>query len=220
MDITEFLKSDEIQKLLEEENLEEIYSICDVKHRNELSDFLLNIGVNPFKYFKRIPENAFHECDSLVNVVIPEGVTSIRESAFSYCPNIKTVTLPKNLYIIDDLAFYKCSNLIEIKMDDGLKEICYGAFSGCTNLKYITIPDSVTKIGFAAFENCTGAENIIIGKNVRYIDDYAFSNCTVDFVTYNNTKHEWDRVCRFTTWRNKSTIKEVRCTDGVITYDD
>jgi len=79
---------------------------------------------------------------SLISVVIPEGVTKI--SRFSSCINLKSVTIP-----------------------DSVTEISEGTFWECTSLASIDIPPSVKKIGQAAFAG-SGLTAVTIYAGVEY----------------------------------------------------
>ena len=59
-----------------------------------------------------IPTSGFMECDSLVTVTIPEGITSINTSAFYGCNNIKTITLPSTLTSIGNSGFSYCNSAL------------------------------------------------------------------------------------------------------------
>ncbi len=58
-----------------------------------------------------IENDAFHDCESLQSVIIPEGITSIGEDAFSNCPILLTVTVPESVTLIGDGAFSDCEYL-------------------------------------------------------------------------------------------------------------
>ncbi len=83
-----------------------------------------------------IHEQAFYNCQSLVSIVIPEGVTKIERSAFEACVSLKEFILPSTLIGIESQSF-----------------------KGCESVKNITIPDSVLSIGFGAFEDCLSVES-------------------------------------------------------------
>ena len=76
----------------------------------------------------------------IVNLKIPEGVTTIGSYAFSSCTNLASVTIP-----------------------DGVTTIGGNAFSNCTNLASVTIPDGVTTIGSYAFSNMPTDSHIYCG---------------------------------------------------------
>ena len=70
--------------------------------------------------------------ESIVNVVIPEGVTKIDEFCFYNCKNLKTVQLPSTLKHFGKHCFYCCDNLSEISLvntDCNLGEVLPSSFS-------------------------------------------------------------------------------------------
>lgn len=94
--------------------------------------------------------------EKIVNLVIPDSVTSIGNYAFSGCTGLTSITIP-----------------------DSVTSIGYGTFSGCTGLTSITIPDSVTSIGNYAFSGCTGLTSITIPDSVTSIGSLAFDSCKI-----------------------------------------
>jgi len=59
-----------------------------------------------------IGKMAFYNKDALVNVTIPETVTRIGEQAFAFCDVLANMDLPDSLQEIDKWAFYDCSKLV------------------------------------------------------------------------------------------------------------
>lgn len=57
---------------------------------------------------------AFKECDSIVGVVIPDGVTTIGMEAFRGCTNITKLVIPTSLSDISYYAFAGCTSLAEV----------------------------------------------------------------------------------------------------------
>ena len=103
-------------------------------------------GSNPLRY----AHNLYLNGKIIVDLVIPNGVTSLAPFAF-YGGNFTSVTLP-----------------------DGIKSISLGAFKSCSQMTNITIPDSVTRIGSYAFNGCSKLSVLVMNK-VSSIGDYAFS---------------------------------------------
>ncbi len=96
----------------------------------------------------------FKNNQSVKNLVIGEGITSIGESAFQYCSNLESVTFPA----------------------DSLVSIGKFAFSEC-GLKNLVIPDSVTDTGYLAFGSNLSLTYIKIGKKCKSVKE-VFSNCS------------------------------------------
>ncbi|MDE6111615.1 MAG: leucine-rich repeat domain-containing protein, partial [Eubacterium sp.] len=106
-----------------------------------------------------IPYSVFSNCQSLKEIVIPDGVTLIDGSAFRDCRSLTEITIPDSVTEIGSQAFYNCRSLEEIVIPDGVEEIQYSTFNGCTNLKKVILPDFLTNIGNNAFSDCTSLES-------------------------------------------------------------
>jgi hypothetical protein len=133
---------------------------------------------------KTIPDAAFYEnekkegCSTLVNIIIPNGVTSIGQSAFLRCTSLASVTIGNSVTSIEQEAFGGCTRLASVNIPDSVTRIGISVFAGCTSLASITIPDSVTSIGNRAFQGCTSLASVTIPDSVTEIRDYAFFGCT------------------------------------------
>ncbi len=86
-----------------------------------------------------IESEAFYDCSSLENLVLPEGLTSIGESAFASCSSITQIDLPSTLTSIGESAFSN-SYLTSITIPSSVASVGRGAFSGCESLNEITLP--------------------------------------------------------------------------------
>ena len=120
---------------------------------------------------------AFANCDGLTSVTIGDSVTSIGSYAFDNCISLTSVVIPDSVTSIGDSAFYNCNSLTNVTMPNSLTSIGDFAFYNCDGLTSLKIPDLVTKIGDAAFHNCVKLENVTIGKSVTSIGDTAFYEC-------------------------------------------
>ena len=116
--------------------------------------------------------------DSIIDVKIIEGVTSIGSQAFSGCSSLTSITIPDSVTSIGNHAFLGCSSLTSIEIGNSVTSIGDWAFVNCSNLTSITIPDSVTSIGDYAFYYCTSLTSITIPDSVTSIGECAFSYCT------------------------------------------
>ena len=124
-----------------------------------------------------IGELAFHVCDSLTSITIPDSVTSIGYSAFRYCTSLTSITIPDGVSRIGSHAFNGCTSLTSIVIPNSVTSIGDHAFHDCTSLTSITIPDSVTTIGDGTFYGCDSLTSITIPDSVTTICDYSFTSC-------------------------------------------
>ncbi len=122
--------------------------------------------------------NAAYVPATLTEVTVTGG-TSLAYNAFRNCPSLENIILPDTLTSIGWNAFYDCERLTEITLPSGLTSIGATAFGGCTSLTEITLPSGVTEIGGGAFSGCTSLTEITIPSGVYVLEDSVFSNCTV-----------------------------------------
>ena len=92
-------------------------------------------------------------------VTLPDSVKAL-QAAFMNCQSLKEVVLPDGILTIGSAAFGYCLGLTEISIPESVTRINYYAFSDCCNLTAITIPDSVTAIDDAAFEYCDNLSTV------------------------------------------------------------
>ena len=148
---------------------------------------------------KTVGFNAFKDCHSLRELVIPEGVEDISNS-FDGCTSLQEVVVPKSvmncpyafhgctsltkvtfLPCSEDVemgnAFASCTSLKDIVLSDGLKVISCWAFDSCESLESIDIPDSVVRIENGAFSGCTALRHVRLSENVEISGWHTFAGC-------------------------------------------
>ncbi len=121
---------------------------------------------------------AFNDCSNLVNITIPNSVTSIEKYAFFKCKSLTEITIPNSVTSIGEGAFRNCTGLRSITLPDGITSIAPDTFWCCESLTGITLPDSVTSIGENTFYLCESLTGITIPNSVTSIGESAFENCT------------------------------------------
>ena len=137
-----------------------------------VTDLVIPDGVTSIKSY------AFYGCSSLTSVTIPNSVTSIGTYAFYGCKSLTSATIGNSVTSIGKWAFYGCSSLTSITIPNSVTSIGESAFYKCSSLTSVTIPNSVTSIGSDAFYNCSSLTSATIGNGVTSIGQYAFSGCS------------------------------------------
>ena len=164
-----------------------------------------------------IGENAFSDCENIIDITIPDSVVSIGEYAFNRCTRLENIVISDNVTNIDSGTFEGCSNLASITIPDGVTSIGGHAFNSCESLVNIKIPDSVTDIGYAAFYDCLNLKSITIPYGVTSIGGSAFNNCkSLEYVTIPNSV----TVIGDSTFYDCSSLKSVTISNGVTNIGD
>ena len=184
---------------------------------NNQQDGIVYIGKVAYKYKGTMPANtsinlndgtisictgAFYNCTNLVNVSIPNSVTTIGSNAFQGCSSLITISTLENITYVGSYAFhgtpwynnqpngvvyigkvaYKYKGTMpsntNITLNEGIVQISDHAFSECHNLSSIYIPNSVCIIGSYAFSYCTSLSSVSIPLGVTTIDDSSFYACS------------------------------------------
>jgi len=87
--------------------------------------------------------------------------------------SVQNVVIENGITSIDYDAFYGAANLTSVVIPNSVTSIGYEAFYGTTSLTSIVIPDSVTSIGDRAFYGTTSLTDLTIPAHVElfYSDD-------------------------------------------------
>ncbi len=116
-----------------------------------------------------------------VIIKIPVSVNEIGKNAFSGS-TIVNVDLPDNLTTISESAFKGCNKLASIEFTDNVKTIGKSAFSSCTGLSELVLPDKVESIGDSAFSGCTNISTLTLGEGTKIEENSLgsgiFSGCS------------------------------------------
>lgn len=87
---------------------------------------------------KKIPDNLFLGCTSIIDVQIPETVTEIGQKAFKDASSVENVTFAVNT---------------ETGKVKGVEKIGISAFDGCSSLQELVLPETVTEVLQGTFAN-------------------------------------------------------------------
>ena len=128
-------------------------------------------------------ENTFYDCISLMEINIPDSVTSIGDHAFFRCKSLAKIIIPKSVISIGNYAFYGCKSLAEIVIPNSVTAIGKEAFYGCESLTKICIPASVTSIGDSAFNWCKSLVEITVDSKNSVYDSRENCNAIIETAT-------------------------------------
>lgn len=111
---------------------------------------------------RRIDGYVFSTCLKLNSIVIPPSVDYIGEMAFAYnyTGGLQDVVLPEGLDTIRSQTFAGCANLESVNIPSTVVYIDTGAFWECVHLYEVTLPASLTVLGDWAFAECTRLQKI------------------------------------------------------------
>ena len=176
------------------------------------------------------------------NLVIPDGVTTIKGFAFARCDCLSSIIIPDSLISLGEDPFYNCRGLSYNYYNGGrylgnannpyiilkngrqatdihpdTKFIDSSAFDTWYTGTTVTIPGKVTYIGDYAFRGCSKLTSITISDSVTCIGNYAFNGCSnLQKIYYNGTKAQWEAISKGYAWDSDTGNYIVYCTDGNI----
>lgn len=172
-------------------------------NENQVSGVLV---IPPYAWFNNVQYSVVaigkqsFEATGIVQVTIPESVTSIGNRAFAGSHQLKTITIPAGVTSMGQQVFADCLGLAEIKVESGNKN--YTSLDGvlcnyekteiikCPPAKTgsFHIPESATTVDENAFQGCTGLTDVTIPESVTSIGKRAFERCYgLQDVTLNNS---------------------------------
>jgi len=123
----------------------------------------------------------------ITELIIPDGIESIKKYAFTGCNSIKKVTISNSVTSIGRWAFMYCDNIESIDIPNSVLNIEENAFGYCPKLTTITIPNSVTNIGAGVCCNCRSLQSINVNSNNQYyssIDGNLLNKQGTEFIQY------------------------------------
>lgn len=169
--------------------------LTEIKYAGNIVSWCSITGLKYLMYNGDNEKKLIIDGKEIVELSIPESITTIGDGTFAYCVGITSVTIPDTVTEIDYGAFTGCLNIESVKIpsaaikklpNENLKKaiitsgetIEESAFYNCSSLTEINISDSVKSIERFAFFGCSSLTSIVIPKDVTEICDSTFYNCT------------------------------------------
>lgn len=148
--------------------------------------------------FAELPSDFMYQKTSLIEVILPDHLTSIASSAFYYCLNLQKVT-GSGITSVGNSAFYNCSKLTDFDLSN-VTIIENQAFRNCSlynpasfspmlrtlgssafrasAITEVEFSNSLTVLENYVFQGCTQLQNVTLPENLTSIGSYAFNGCT------------------------------------------
>lgn len=148
---------------------------------------------------KNVPWDTYKE--SIYEVILNDGITTIGTNAFRNYTNLAKVTIPNSVYSIGAFAFYGCSNLESFSFPESLSyisgyallntawykkqpngviyvaNIAYKYKGTKTDLKELSIREGTISVADYAFYECTCLSSLNLPNSLKTIEEAAFSRC-------------------------------------------
>lgn len=126
--------------------------------------------------------SAFNEKDPKGTVYLPTNpngysLIKINDWAFYRCYDLVQIYLPNSVTSIGDYAFNNCSGLVSIDIPNSVEYIGTGAFSYCNSLSSTYLPSNITVINAYTFKECVGLTSVVIPSKIVSITINAFDGC-------------------------------------------
>ena len=100
-----------------------------------------------------IGDYAFYECNTIVEVEIPDTVKKIGAYAFTECRSLKGIYVPDSVTSIGEMAFSTCDSMEVAYLSKNLEKIEWFSFAYCTALEIVVIPTYLKLVEMGAFYN-------------------------------------------------------------------
>lgn len=140
---------------------------------------------------KILAANAFHNCQHLKSIFMPDSVIEDEGSIFEGCKNLEEARVSANLKNPDIAMFCGCSSLRYVELEEGLESIGENMFCGCNAMRHIVLPSTIQCLCGDTF-CASGIEDIVLHEGLKEIGNDAFCGCynlesltipsTVDFI--------------------------------------
>ena len=157
---------------------------------------------------------AFYNCTSFTELVIPEGVQSIPKEMARGASNLDRVVFPSTLTEIGELSFRDAGLREGIVIPEGVTTIYAYAFKG-SSVTSAVIPSTLTSTNIEMFRDCASLETVVCNASVIPAD--TFYDCkALKNVTLENTTEIRSRAFYITS-KSTGSIQSITIPDTVTT---
>ena len=112
-----------------------------------------------------IGDYMFNDCANLLDIVLPDSVTSIGDYAFAYCSSLTSIDIPASVTSIGYEAFECCNFLKSVHITD---------LSAWCNITFSNDSSNPLSYGAKLYLNNKELAELVIPEDIKRIKDYAF----------------------------------------------
>lgn len=150
---------------------------------------LSTVDINTAVAEAGIGESAFEGCISISKLNI-SGMSSLGVNAFKDCISLTDVIIPDTVKRADDGLFTNCTGIKSLVIGRGLNNISNRMLYGCSGLETVIIPSNVNSVGEYSFYGCSALRTVTVDSSSDNskidINSFAFANCSsLETVTFN-----------------------------------
>jgi hypothetical protein len=191
-----------------------VFHDCKKIKSIKLSNSLKSLPSKQSEYSNVMPTGMFSHCESLNELIIPNGVTDIGDWAFVNCSSLTSLTIPSSVTTVGintfnslpalqsvvlysapkNMLFFQCPVLTHITWNVKSEVDSQKPFDRIKNqILSFTIGEDVEYIPANICNGMINLESIVIPTNIKQIGSYAFANCNkLTLVTWNATNSKID----------------------------
>ncbi len=162
-----------------------------------------------YNYHSKSVAPWFIYADSIKEIIIEDGITSLGNQLFRNCINAEYLTLPDMLEVIGKNVFISCSSLKEVTLPYSLKSIGDYAFHGTNSLTLVTCEEEQWKNMIIGLHNDNLAKCIsftsTISKNVPNIVIEGMCGENINYVLYDDGELVLDGTGDMWNFHSKNT---------------
>jgi len=134
-----------------------------------------------------VPENAFHACNNLIYIDLPDKLTWIGPGTFMGCHNLRGISIPAGVTHIGKNAFYNCYRMKAVSIPASVTSISDFAFAYCQALTHIAYEGSEDQwyditLGMRSFYADANGRKPAAHYNAGYDQIQMTSTCTEESI--------------------------------------
>ncbi|MBQ6939012.1 MAG: leucine-rich repeat protein, partial [Muribaculaceae bacterium] len=119
-----------------------------------------------------IGQAAFHNCNELLSLTIPQHVEEIKAGALSGCSALKTLTIADSDKTLKTNQNFKGLSIESLYLGRDYE----GDFSACVSLQNVEISNKIIMLKEYTFDGCTSLTQLVLPESLKTIESYALSN--------------------------------------------